>query len=299
MARDVEVIQEAMIADLVARGAEVGEIVLPAQWSDYDYRQLLTFVASTANAVTEQNFDAFTTDLEAIIATVPPQTALWIQNLVLNIFQYSATDPQVIQFDTTNIVPFYTTINAALRIITQCAVVPGGAGNTTVLVAKAGPVALSTPELDALQATLNVLLIPGVNVFAVSKDSDKIFIGGTVKYNGSYSALIGTTVPAAIQAFLAAVPVTGIVSINSQVGLMRLTDLIAAVKAVPGVIDFELNNVNARPDVVAFVPGTNNLVSGNSWLNDGWNSGLYGAGYMTTETTAGSLITDSLTYIAL
>jgi len=58
---------------------------------------------------------------------------------------------------------------------------------------------------------------------------------------------------------------------------MKLTGLIVAVRAVPGVNDFELNNVNLRTDATAFPPLVANMVAYNGWRIPEWNSGLQGA----------------------
>ena len=52
--------------------------------------------------------------------------AEWIQAQIFK-FQYSATSPQVIQFNTTTFAPYYPVVNAALRIISECAVVNSNA----------------------------------------------------------------------------------------------------------------------------------------------------------------------------
>ena len=302
MARTTAVIQQAIIASLVTSAAAVGVVIVPAVWSTYDYRQLLTFITASAIAILEQLWDAYTAVIEGVVSIAPPQTALWIQNLVLNIFQYSSTVPQIIQFDTVNIAPYYPVVTPALRIVTQCAVVPGVFGTTTVKVAKAGPVPLAALELSALQSTLNIVTVPGINLNAISNNPDQIYISGIVTYSGQYSALIPVSngaVVQALQSYVAAIPTTGIVSINSPVGLLKLTDLIAAVRAVPGVVDFELININARPDAIAFVPGAYNLVSGADWITNQWNSGISGAGYMISESTTGYTLNDSLTYNAV
>lgn len=303
MARSENTIQQSIIGSLVALLASLGITIDPSTWSMFDYRQLLTFVVAQAIATLEQLWDAYTAFIETQIASAAPQTNLWIQNFVLNVFQYSSTVPQIIQFDTTNIAPYYATVNAALRIVTQCAIIPGNSGITIVLAAKGGttPIPLTSgtgSELNALQSTLSLLDVPGIKMIAVSNSSDKLFLGGTVTYDGNYSAIISATVIAAINAYLRAIPTTGIVAPNSPVGLMKLTDLIAAVRAVPGVIDFQLNNVNVRLNATAFPPATYNMVNNNNWLLNEWNSGLQGgAGYIIPETTTGYMLTDSLTFI--
>jgi hypothetical protein len=304
MARLITQIQTQMTQYYVAAMASIGITIDPTKWSRRNKQQATINAFSEATAVLEQNFDAFVSDTEALISIAAPQTAPWIQNLCINVFQYDAADPQVPRLDISGdtFAVYYPVPDATKRIVTQCVVVNGTLGNAIVKVAKGGttPVPLTsgtTSELSALQSLLNLSLIPGQNVNAQTYDSDKVYIGAIATYTGSYSAIIQSTLVAAIEAFLQSIPTSGIAAANSSVGLMRLTDLIAAAKGVPGMVDFELVNVNARQDVVPFVSGTYNLVTGSDWIATGWNSGLNGAGYMATETTATYTINDSITYI--
>ena len=313
MARSVTTIYNTAVTQYVANATAAGVSPLPnpAAWSMYNYQRLIFWTMAFCQSILEQIQDAFKADVQAIVAVASPQTALWIQNLALNVFQYNSTIPQIIQFDTTNFAPYYPVVNKNYLLVTQCVVVPGAYGTTRVQVAKTVSGAYvrlthggsdPTNELAALQSTLNALTVPGITINAVSNDADQIYIGGTVTYNGQYSAVIPVvngTVVQAIQAYLSSIPASGVVGIGSVVGLMKLTDLIAAVRNVPGVIDFELNNVNGRQSTTSFTPGSYNLVLANSWINNEWNSGLLGAGYMTTETTATYDINSSLTYNAI
>src|SRR6185503_9079986 len=111
MARSINVIQQAIVSFLVTALAAVGITLDPSIWSDYDYRQLISFIVSSEISVHEQLWDSFSSDMDVLIATIAPQTPLWLQNFVLNIFQYSVTTPQIVQFDVANIVPYYPTID--------------------------------------------------------------------------------------------------------------------------------------------------------------------------------------------
>jgi len=271
---------------------------LPSNWSMYNMEGAIFWIIAGAIAIFEQIFDNYTSTTETQIASAPPQTNLWWQNFVLNVFQYNATTPQIIQFDTTNINPYYPVVNPAYRIVTQCAIVPGIFGTTKVLVAQGGatPAQLASGAggpLNALQTTLNTLSIPGINIDAVSNPADNLFIQATIVYDGNYAAVISSTVIAAINAYLRSIPTTGIVSFNSPVGLMKLTDLIAAIRAVIGVVDVQLENVNARVYGISFPPTSNNMVNAKTWVLSEWNSGLNGgAGYIVPEQTTGYTFTD-------
>lgn len=313
MARTANEIFAANVAYYVQKCIEAGLIdpitgnplVDPSQWSKSDLQQLFFDTSANSESIFEQILDDYIGRIEAVAAVAVPITPPYIQDFVLNTFQYNATNPQILSLNkNSNFAPAYLDANGnvvsndAYKIVTQCVVVPSALGITYVKVAKSGPVPLNSSELSSLQSALNLITIADRNIVASSTASDKVFIGGTVTYSGQYSAIIGTAVPNAIKTYLATIPTTGVAAINSPIGLMKLSDLVDAVKAVPGVIDFVLNNVNARQDGTAFVPGTYNLVSSNTELLSQYNSGLQGAGYMTTETAVGYTINDSLTYNA-
>lgn len=296
MARTVSTIYNSIVANYVANAAAVGITINPAAWSMYNLQRLMLYTAAAASAIFEQIMDVFVADIEAVVAVASPQTAPWIQNLCLNVFQFDATTPQIPALDNvgSTYAPYYPVVDVTKRILTQCVVVPGMFGTTRVKVAGAGG-AISGGALSALQSFLNITTVPGINVNASSGDADRIYLNGTVTYTGTYSAVIQANVVAAIQAFFASIPTSGVVTgVNSPAGLMRLTDLIAAVRAVPGVIDFELTNINARPNGTSFVPGSYNLVSASDWINTQWQSGLNGSGYMIVEDTA-AVGTDGVT----
>lgn len=290
MARTIQQIFSQTVTQYVAAAVAAGiTTIIPSQWSDYDLQQLILNSCATAIAIFENILDVFTAEVEAIVASASPQTPLWLQNQMF-LFQYNATDPQIIQFDGTGdnptFAPFYTTVNDAYKIITSCSVVHGGLGTTTIKTAKGGttPIPLTTPELDAAQSYANTLTVPGVIYNVISLDSDKLYAAMTVKYIGQYSAIIQATVVAAIEAYLLGIPFNGNVSMDA---------LIQAVLAVPGVTECILNNVSARPDAVAFGSGTP-LVTGNAWIQ---NSYPTASGYITGENTPGSELTDTITYI--
>lgn len=309
MARSGQTIQNQITAFYVAAMAAVGVTIDTTKWSRRNKQQVALNTFATGTATLEQNFDAFTSDIEAIIGAGAPDTAPWIQSLCLNQFQYDATTPQIPQLDIAGLpdakgviqpptfAPYFPVPDNTKKIITQCVVVPGIFGTTIVKAAKAAGI-LAGPELSALQSYLNLINIPGININASSGNADKIYLNAILTYYGGYYAVIQSTVPAAIQSYLASIPTSGIVTdVNSPTGLMKLTSLIAAVKAVPGVVDFELVNVNARPDGTSLpVSGPYNLVNGADWINTAWQSGLIGAGYMILENT-GPVGTDGVTNI--
>lgn len=284
MARTINNIQSGIIAALVSLAAAAGLTIIPAEWSDYDYRQLLTYVMAQATASLEQLFDAFKIDVEAQVAVAAPQTGPWYQNIMLNLFEYDATAVPIVQLDTTtDFAPYYPDPNPAYRIIKYCSATSAALGTNAVKIAKqvsGAPAALSSPELDAAQSFLNTIAGPGIVNNAVSLNADNLFMQMDVYYRGLYAAVIQTDVIAAINAYLATIPFNGVVI---------LTDLLEAIKAVPGVTDMVWNNVQARADLTAFGAGTN-LVSLNTVVQKQWSTV---AGYIIPETTSGFTLTDA------
>lgn len=328
MARSQQTIYSSLLNSYVVACANIGITINPArlgtaaQWaawaasgtafaSQYNLQGLFMWLVAGVCTGFEQILDLFTADAEATALAAPPQTSPWWQS-VMFLFQFNATTPQVLQYNTSTQVWFYPGgVNPNYQVVFNCTVVPGAFGTTSIKIGanNAGvPGDMDTyagaGALAAAKTYVNLLSVPGITMNVISGNPDKIYIKAIVTYNGQYAALIpiaNGTVVKAIQNFLASIPANGIAGTNSSVGLLKLTDLIAAARAVPGVTDFELIDVNGRPDMTTFVPGVYNLVSGNDWLQNEYNSGLQGVGFMATENFSGYDINDpihGLQYVA-
>lgn len=289
-ARSIDTIQAQLLQALVTKAAAVGITIVPAELSDYDYRLLLTYMAAVGDNSLEQLWVAYMAEVNAVVAAAAPQTGPWFQQQMY-LFQFDATTPQVLQFNTTTFTVGYPTVDAAKRVIVYCSVVPGVFGTTTIKVAAqaAGvPVDLDTAypgALAAAQSYVNTLGIPGLIYNVQSGNSDKIYIDADIYYQGGYSAVIAAKVEAAIGDYLAGIPFNGTVLLSS---------LEVAIRAVQGVNDVVVNNVQARADTTAYGSGTN-LVTGNMVVARKWDTV---AGYIVPETDTGHTLADSLTYIA-
>lgn len=290
MAREISIIQQAIIDSLVAKGADAGEVINPAEWSDYDYRQLLTYADAVGIATLEQLWDAFRVNVEAEVAIASPQTGAWIQAQMYK-FQFDASTPQIVQFDATYFAPAFPTVDTTKQIIKYCTAVPGIYGTYKVLVAAQVdglPVDLDTTypgSLAAAQSYANLLDAPGITVNVITGDSDKLSIEADIYFQGGYSAVISPTTIAAIQTYLRTIPFNGVV---------LLSNVELAVKALPGVNDIVFRNVQARADGTAYGSGTN-LVLGGTTVARKWNTV---AGYIEAETTTGHTLADTLNFIA-
>ncbi|RYD57009.1 MAG: hypothetical protein EOP56_09385 [Sphingobacteriales bacterium] len=278
MARTIADIQNQIIANVEA-DSDLSGVNSPSKRALW---RLWTYIVATAISVFEQILDIARADIEATVAAAPPATAAWVQQRMFE-FQYDATTPQYVQL--VDLVPQYTTVDESLRIITRCSVTKGFYNNVNIKLAKGDtPEPLTTDEKNAAQDYINTIGIAGINYLVNSTDSDKLYIAADIYYKGSFSSTIATTVIAAIDSYLAAIPFDGIV---------KLVDLLDVMKSVTGVNDVVLKSVGAREDSVAFANKTL-LINNNTWQLTQWQTV---SGYIIGETTSGQTFLDKLNFI--
>lgn len=279
MARSVDEIQAAIIADVQA----TPELAAASSTSKRAIWRLWTFVVAVAINLLEQLMDIFKSDVEKTVALAAPQTAQWIQDKVFK-FQYDVTNPQVIQF--INFVPQYPVVDADLQIITRCSVKTTISNVVKIKVAKQSPpIAITTPELNALQSYVNDIGVAGIDYQVESTNADKLYVQAQIFYIGQYSTVISANVIAAIESYLGSIPFDG---------TLILTDLVDSIKAIEGVNDVVLNNVKARKDSDPLSLATF-LVQSNTVIGRLFPTI---SGYIVGETTAGNTLADTLTFIA-
>lgn len=280
MARSISEIQTSML-DAIAADSVLSTLLTST--SRRAIFRLFTYVVAVAINGLEQLIDIFKAEVESIAAAAAPATPAWLQDQILK-FQYSATNPQVIQL--INFAPAYPVVDETLRIISRCSVTTNLSNNVLIKVATGEPpAALTTPQLNALQSYVNEIGIAGVIYNVTSEASDKLFVQASVYYDGQYSAVIQANVIEAIENFLAAIPFNG---------QMKISDLEEAITGVEGVNDVVLVNVKARSNATAFGSGSF-LVQDQQTIGRLWSTI---AGYMVGETTTGNTLADSLTFIA-
>lgn len=280
MARTIEQIQSAIITDIQATPelAEANSTSKRAIW------RLFAYVQASAILLLEQIIDTFITANELKISQGIPATASWLNSKVLE-FQYSATNPQIIQL--VNFVPVYPVVDKSLRLITRCSVVTTLSSQVIVKVAKNDPpVALTSTELSSLQSYINQIGVIGVNYNTQSLTSDKLYIDAEVYFDGQYSTVIQARVISAINTFLSTL------SFN---GILKVSDIEIAIRNVVGVNDILLKNVKMRSDVTPFTGGTF-LIQNNTVISRIFPTI---SGYIVGETTTGNTFTDKLTFIAV
>ena len=292
MARTVATIQAALIADVIANFTILAN---DSNTSPTEKIELLKFVANTSKraiwrqwtyntavaiALSEQKIDILQAQIDAVVAKAPAATSAWIQDKVLNYFQYDPNVPQVVKL--VDFIPKYPIEDPSLRIITRCSVVKRSSYIVDVKVAKQNPpTQLSAPEEDALKTFLQTICIAGVQYEVRNLVSDKIYIEGEVKAFGSYSAVIKANVITAINTYLASIPFNG---------TLKVIDIEKTIRNVEGVDDVILKNVRVRIDGTPLTGAT--YLINNFTLVQSFYQTI--AGYIVEETTAGNTFLDKL-----
>jgi hypothetical protein len=287
MARTVSQIKENLKSALVAFAASIGITIDPSIWSKSDYKDLVCEMLASQQAIEEQLYDDFQSRIESAISIAAPQTAQWIRDRMINLFEYDATSTPIVKLKIPELYPYYPSPVPAFRLIKYCSVTSGIYGTVDIKIAgdSGSPMMLSSPIVSAAQSFVNIITQDGINYNVASYDTDYLYCGATIYYTGIYSAVISTNVKAAISLYLKSIPFDGQVSLD---------DLLIAIKSVTGVVRIIFNNVYARRNTVSFGSGIN-MVSSNSWINDIYQT--Y-AGYISPEIVPNDLDT-SLTFIAI
>jgi hypothetical protein len=246
---------------------------------------LWTYVVAVAISLWEQLMDIFIAEVEANVALSAPGTPQWIQQQCF-LFQWSATSPQIIQFDTTNFNPYYPLVNEALRIVTQAAVQTTPNKIALIKVA-ANSAPLTTPQYDALTSYLDFLNFAGIYFELRSVDADFIMLGYDLYYDGQYSGSIVNDTTAAINNFLSS---SNFNNFNGKTYLSKIEDVL---QAVPGMVDVVAKQVEVRPASIIAANATIMVNAGATLLR------FYQpyAGYMVVDTDTGRTLADTLNFI--
>jgi len=286
MARTVAAVQTQIETELVADFAAVGITIDPTKWSKRNMMRLFCYIFAVCAAYIEQLMDIMETTVETQASQSAASSPLWIQAQMFE-FQYSATNPQVIQL--INTVPTYPIIDPTLRIITACSVTSTTPNEVTIKVAKDNPFQAldALTELAAAQGYINYKGTTGINYTVVSLSADRIYIDANIYYQGQYSNVIQANVIAAIEAFLQNL------SITNFDGSLKMTDLENVIRNVQGVNDVVLVNVRGRAATYPFSNGID-LILNQKVLQRLWNTE---AGYCVQEDTTGKTFADTLNFI--
>lgn len=255
--------------------------------------QLICFSVATCIAVLEQLMDVFTTHTDTAIAAAAAASSLWLQAKMF-LFQYSATNPQIVQL--INGIIQYPVVDPTLCVVTACSVTTTTSNNVTIKFAVGSPLqAASAPVVASAQGYINYMGTAGISYNLMSLNPDQIYINANIWYQGQYASTILTTLTAAITAFLQNLSTPNAEGTGLNLGgVVQMSALLVAIKAVPGVNDAELLNVSARSDATAYGNGVQ-LILNTAILQTQWAPI---AGYTIPEQTAGYTLATSLNLIA-
>jgi hypothetical protein len=288
MARTVQECYDYIVTNLVTTFAAEGVTINPALWSKTNNIRLMCYSVAVAQSLSEQLQDVNISKMQAIQLASSAANIQWLQTTILK-FQYSATTPQVLTILAG--IPQYTIENAALRIVTSCAIqVPVLTGVCNIKVAKGTSTlaALSAPELTSLQSYIDIIGCAGINYIVSSTTSDKLYIKADVYYKGDYQPVIQANVITAIDDYLLNLSKTRFG------GDVLMSDLELLIKGVDGVNDVKFDRVSLRYDAQSLFAGINLTLAG-TVVNRKY---LMGSGYAIQETTVGSTFADTLNFIA-
>ena len=286
MARSIADINNTIVTNLVTQFATVNITIDPTTWSKRNILRNICYSFAIAQNIAEQLQDLAIAQMLDIQSKTIAGTKKWLQYKMFQ-FQYSATNPQVLQV--INNVPTYATIDANLRIITACSVRSTITQTVLIKVAKGNPLtALTTAELTEAQSYINALGVAGITYNVQSANSDKMYLEGTIYYNGTYSSVIQNNVLGEIRNYLYTLSQTDFD------GYLYVTNLINFIKSIKGVNDIVIDNLACRFDSQAVGSGIDLIINGDI-VNRRY---LTGAGYIRDETTFGYRIIDKVTYIA-
>jgi hypothetical protein len=286
MARTIQQIQNQIINSKNSY-TELNGLDSPSQTAIW---KLWTFIVAVSISFLEQIIDLFKVEIEGKLQNHVAGTKNWINNNIL-LFQYSATDPQIVEISDDYLIT-YSVVNTNLQIIKQVAIEVLDNNVVQIKVAKSSPPEpLDSSEKSALSSFLTEIMPAGIQTSLYSENSDKIYIKGNIYYNGMYSAIIQSNVETAINTYLENLPFGG---------KFVVQELEAAILAVAGINDINISRIQARRDNQTFVYGSNNPVYVLEGTTSDINNRSYStfAGYVITETTTSYTISDSLTYIA-
>jgi hypothetical protein len=286
MARSVSSIENSILTQ-VADNPVLSGLDTPSQVS---ISKLWAFITAVSQAVQEQLQDQFVSEVESIALTLAPGSLPWIQEQAFK-FQYSQSNPQVIQFNTSTFAPYYPTVNTSYQIVTNCSVLnTTTVGIVSIKVAKGATTSVPTPldsqELSALQYYFNQIKPAGIIYNCASTAADKLYSVFSIKYQGAYSGVIQSTLLAAYNSYLFNIDFGGVI---------RVDEIVSVLSTVPGVVNVVCNEMVARQDSVAFGGGTV-LVTGDDWIQSEY---ITVAGYIVNEVTSGEDFISKLNLIAI
>jgi len=284
MARTTAQIKALIVAAIQADTTLSVELTSPSAVAIWN---LFAFVVAQSINILEQLVDLFKVDIEEIALRSYYGTSLWWKQQMLK-FQYSATNPQVIQI--INNVIGYPIVNTDLNLITTCSITrsEGAIIIKTAQGAIGAYFPLTSLMLTAAQNYAEAIMPSGETPTVISINADKLYIQADIYFLGQFvSTAVKANVILAINTYLSDI------DFNGTIFVAKIQD---AIQGVLGVKDVVIKNITARSDAQTIATGTNLVLNG-TVTNA---SRLYStfAGYIIGETTASFTLNDTLTMIA-
>ena len=234
--------------------------------SKFSVWYMFTYIFAVATSLLEQIFELLQRDVNKVASTIPPNTFLYLQDKILNLFQYSSTKTQIIKLQTdatqsNYLQPYYDVTDKTLNIVSQVSLnnsftIPG-----TLIVKAIGSnrTNLSTDQVNSLIYFLNVIGVPGITYIVNSNSPDTINGGITINYNKNY---LNSQIQALFNSFF-----DNYVSNISFNGNFILTDFMRQLQSNDWVNDFVINNLNVFSN--GDQTKTTNLVISNTVIGTG------------------------------
>lgn len=222
--------REAIQSEMLQRIANTPELTVYNSSSKTALFRLITYVVSWGIFTLESLFDVHKEEVETTIATRRPGTPAWYAEITK---EFQLGDDLILVDN----VPQYETIDEAKRIVTRVAY-KENAGTLTLKVAK-GEVGATEPlsdqELTQLETYLDKRKYAGTPISLVSLNADRLRLMAEIFYDGIYDlATIQESVKNALNSYMENLRFDG---------LVLRSEIIEAVKAVPGVIDIDINDL--------------------------------------------------------
>lgn len=237
--------------------------------------RLWAYITAAAIYTHEVLWDLFRQEVEDTAAAAHTGTARWYRDQLLA-FQYG----DALVYDSATGKYGYSTITPANQIVKQAAVIEGNNGVVVFKAAKedSGSLAgLSSMEKDSLESYIRKIRFAGTRFVLITGDGDYIRITASIYFDAVITeATVKTNVEAAIKNYVEGLP------FNGEFLISKLED---AIQAVTGVNDVVISLVETKKEAVdsyftinrAYVPEY---------------------GYFQFDTTPGSTLDDTITYVA-
>lgn len=229
--------------------------------------RLWAFVTAVIIHTLEVYHDKHKEDVEDILSRSVPGTLKWYSERVLE-WQFGNS---LVFLDN---VYKYNPVVPANRIVKRVSVrdSQNAPGQVLIKVAKLDGfnqvLPLTSTELQLLSQYLDEIRFAGTRISLVSQNPDTIVGNFTIWFDGQLvPSAIQTDVDTAVKLYLRQIPFDGV---------FRVSDLILAIKAVPGVIDLQINSLSG-------VAGTNTTPIFREYISQ--------SGYFTDRTSQGYSLT--------